>query len=315
MFQVDPERVLFAVGKPKNPQETARIAKRLADQEERAAAREAEEQALRDAKLQNLDAKLRSADEQGGGLGPQAEASEQAASDTAVEAETAAAIEAAAADAAHLGEDGEPITEDERRAAHKSELKRLVLRAKSILKEKDNMRAPQKQRVRLFLAEAKRAIARTGNKTAADAESVDAESAELSREAIMEHLAVILQGTSLESDPASTSTDAAADAAASSETPASEDSLTAREREILAELIKEDAENPYDESKPYLTPWVPRDYIRPFAFIPRYLEVNQNICAAVYLRHPVARRGQAEVPTPFTYDLNQLAFNWYLRRR
>lgn len=66
---------------------------------------------------------------------------------------------------------------------------------------------------------------------------------------------------------------------------------------------------------PYATPWRPRDYMSAFAFIPRYLEVNQNICAAVYLRHPVARPGLGEVPTPFSIETGQLAFNWYLRRR
>ncbi|RMZ71892.1 hypothetical protein GMOD_00009243 [Pyrenophora seminiperda CCB06] len=66
---------------------------------------------------------------------------------------------------------------------------------------------------------------------------------------------------------------------------------------------------------PYATPWRPRDYMSAFAFIPRYLEVNQNICAAVYLRHPVARAGLAEVPTPFSIETGQLAFNWYLRNR
>lgn len=84
--------------------------------------------------------------------------------------------------------------------------------------------------------------------------------------------------------------------------------------------LKEQAEydatwNKRDASRPYLTPWRPRDYMSAFAFIPRYLEVNQNICAAVYLRHPVARPGLAEVPTPFSYETGQLAFNWYLRRR
>ncbi|EDU47835.1 RpsD Ribosomal protein S4 [Pyrenophora tritici-repentis] len=66
---------------------------------------------------------------------------------------------------------------------------------------------------------------------------------------------------------------------------------------------------------PYATPWRPRDYMSAFAFIPRYLEVNQNVCAAVYLRHPVARQGLAEVPTPFHIETGQLAFNWYLRNR
>lgn len=74
-------------------------------------------------------------------------------------------------------------------------------------------------------------------------------------------------------------------------------------------------ENPVDETKPYATPWTPRDYMSAFAFIPRYLEVNQNICAAVYLRHPVSRPGSAEVPTPFDINTSGTAFAWYLRRR
>jgi ribosomal protein S4 len=73
--------------------------------------------------------------------------------------------------------------------------------------------------------------------------------------------------------------------------------------------------NRRDVNVPYAMPWRPRDYMSAFAFIPRYLEVNQNICAAVYLRHPVARPGLAEVPTPFHIETGQLAFNWYLRRR
>ncbi|KAJ4406570.1 hypothetical protein N0V91_004513 [Didymella pomorum] len=73
--------------------------------------------------------------------------------------------------------------------------------------------------------------------------------------------------------------------------------------------------NNRNAAAPYATPWRPRDYMSAFAFIPRYLEVNQNICAAVYLRHPVARPGLAEVPTPFHIETGQLAFNWYLRRR
>jgi hypothetical protein len=70
-----------------------------------------------------------------------------------------------------------------------------------------------------------------------------------------------------------------------------------------------------DKSKPYNTPWKPRDWMSAFAFIPRYLEVNQNVCSAVYLRDPVARPGLAEVPSPFHPETSQLAFQWYLRRR
>ncbi|KAK4193851.1 putative rRNA binding protein [Podospora australis] len=91
--------------------------------------------------------------------------------------------------------------------------------------------------------------------------------------------------------------------------------LNRDEEKILQRLLEQERENPYDPSKPYLTPWKPRPYMAPFAFIPRYLEVNQNICAAVYLRHPVARPGRSEVPSPFPHVIGQLAFNWYLRRR
>ncbi|KAK6336738.1 mitochondrial 37S ribosomal protein nam9 [Orbilia javanica] len=61
--------------------------------------------------------------------------------------------------------------------------------------------------------------------------------------------------------------------------------------------------------------WKPKRFMNLFAFVPRYLEVNHHICHAVYLRHPVARSGGAEVPNPFGNDIMQLAYNWYLRRR
>ncbi|KAI1000877.1 hypothetical protein K3495_g7324 [Podosphaera aphanis] len=67
--------------------------------------------------------------------------------------------------------------------------------------------------------------------------------------------------------------------------------------------------------KTYPLPWRPKPYMSAFAFIPRYLEVRQNICAGVYLRHPVARPGLSEVPSPFPTETMQLAYNWYLRRR
>ena len=93
-------------------------------------------------------------------------------------------------------------------------------------------------------------------------------------------------------------------------------------------------EQTYDPTKAYRTPWVPRDYLSAFAFIPRYLEVNHNTGHAVYLRHPVAQPGQSEVcfpsskfrssivtnrdiqvATPFHLETMQLAHNWFLRRK
>ncbi|KAJ4400904.1 hypothetical protein N0V85_005638 [Neurospora sp. IMI 360204] len=93
--------------------------------------------------------------------------------------------------------------------------------------------------------------------------------------------------------------------------------LDKQSSQVLKKVIEyndEHEDSEIDPSKPYMTPWRPRNYMSAFAFVPRYLEVNQNICAAVYLRHPVARPGESEVPSPFSPTINQLAFNWYLRR-
>jgi len=95
----------------------------------------------------------------------------------------------------------------------------------------------------------------------------------------------------------------------------SEEEMDQKQKAALETAIARIRENPADTTKPYATPWRPRPYMSAFAFIPRYLEVNHNICSAVYLRHPVARPGLAEVPTPFPAETQQLAFNWYLRRR
>ncbi|TGZ84398.1 alpha-L RNA-binding motif-containing protein [Ascodesmis nigricans] len=69
----------------------------------------------------------------------------------------------------------------------------------------------------------------------------------------------------------------------------------------------------YDPDVPYRTPWKPRNFLSAFAFIPKYLEVNHNTGHAIYLRHPVARPGQSEVPTPFDHETHRLAYNWWLR--
>ncbi|OXV06886.1 hypothetical protein Egran_05349 [Elaphomyces granulatus] len=91
--------------------------------------------------------------------------------------------------------------------------------------------------------------------------------------------------------------------------------LSDTEIEVLRRALQQLRDNPIDSQKPYTTPWRPRDYMSAFAFIPRYLEVNQNICAAVYLRHPVARPGGSEVASPFGESVGTAAYTWYLRRR
>lgn len=91
--------------------------------------------------------------------------------------------------------------------------------------------------------------------------------------------------------------------------------LDSTQLKTLRDALNDARENPVDPSKPYATPWRPREWMSAFAFVPRYLEVHQRVCAAVYLRHPVARPGLAEVPTPYGTEINTLAHNWYLRRR
>jgi len=94
-----------------------------------------------------------------------------------------------------------------------------------------------------------------------------------------------------------------------------EEEIRLREAKAKLKALSEDPNNVLDVTKPYATPWMPRDYMAPFAFIPRYLEVNHNTCHAVYLRHPVAKPGLAEAPSPYPEEILQMAFNWYLRRR
>jgi ribosomal protein S4 len=117
--------------------------------------------------------------------------------------------------------------------------------------------------------------------------------------------------------PSSTSPRSSSSAAAPEPLMSEEDQAKLRSafEKLRLETEHTSAWNRRNVAAPYATPWRPRDYMSAFAFIPRYLEVNQNICAAVYLRHPVARPGLAEVPTPFHIETGQLAFNWYLRRR
>ena len=59
------------------------------------------------------------------------------------------------------------------------------------------------------------------------------------------------------------------------------------------------------------------DYAAPFLFIPAYLEVSFVTCSAVYVRHPTARKGYSELPTPYDADgeLMRLAWEWYVKVR
>ena len=58
-----------------------------------------------------------------------------------------------------------------------------------------------------------------------------------------------------------------------------------------------------------------KPFMSPFAFIPSYLEVSHLTCSAIYLRHPVARPGLTEVPSPLPPTVHNLAYSFYTRGR
>ncbi|GKT45296.1 37S ribosomal protein NAM9, mitochondrial [Colletotrichum spaethianum] len=302
MFQVDVDSVLYATGRAKTPAHAKFLA--------------GEDWETKNAVKDSKEGKSRILDP---------EASEQAAADTPVEAEAEAAAEAAVEEAeaatAEGGEDAaaasteeSQASEEDRRAAHHKQLKALVRSAKSLINDGEGLNPRKKRQLRAFMTEAKRAISSSGRVTNAEASSNDPN-------AVIDNLSAMLKdfkldGTQVEAVPAEAgqqaeqqpkkqsehkekaATETITDLVSSKEVRKQIDGLSRDEQKALANLLRRDAENPIDESKPYWTPWEPRRYMAPFAFIPRYLEVNQNICAAVYLRHPVARRGTAEVPTP-----------------
>lgn len=70
------------------------------------------------------------------------------------------------------------------------------------------------------------------------------------------------------------------------------------------------------DGKP-LTPFKLPDYASPFLFIPAYIEVSFQTCSAVYVRHPTARPGYSEIPTPYDADgeIVRLAWEWYAKVR
>ena len=171
-------------------------------------------------------------------------------------------------------------------------LKELIGQAKSMLtsSSSSDLSAKRKQDLRAF----KRTLQRTLSRPNILSDSIDAQLLELTHK------------LNLDPSPATETTPSR---------PKRGPPRARPESILLRKALEEARDNPIDASKPYATPWRPRPFMSAFAFVPRYLEVHHRICSAVYLRHPVARPGLGEVPTPYPTDLNGLAFNWYLRRR
>ncbi|KAF2213183.1 hypothetical protein CERZMDRAFT_39765 [Cercospora zeae-maydis SCOH1-5] len=192
---------------------------------------------------------------------------------------------------------------------YSTELKRLMRRAKIVLDEsKMKLSAKRQQELRAFTKELRTTFSKI--------KSMEDPTAEQTVEDFEMALAEILTKVPQDAKPAGEQPVAETTSSNPQVQLGTEDAYRARkDAELLHAAMERARANPIDASKPYATPWQPRDYMSAFAFIPRYLEVNQNICSAVYLRHPVARPGLAEVPTPFSAETMALSFNWYLRRR
>ncbi|MCJ1381165.1 mitochondrial 37S ribosomal protein nam9 [Xylographa soralifera] len=245
MFQVEPERVLFATGAPKDKKE------RRAGRKLRALAKSSKDD------VPEKKPELQAAPEE--------------------------------ADAQAVQDPKEVLTS-------------LLTQAKSILKTTDDLSGKKKQALRAFSREVKRTLSRrTTDTTITD--SLDAQLLELTSR------------LNISETPSTTITEINSSPDAKPRIDGRTVVLPSDERRMLREALAEARENPIDPSKPYATPWRPREYMSAFAFVPRYLEVHHKICSAVYLRHPVARPGLGEVPTPFPAEVNGLTFNWYLRRR
>lgn len=88
------------------------------------------------------------------------------------------------------------------------------------------------------------------------------------------------------------------------------DALSSRD---VSSSITKDADGSVHGQTPFRLP----DYATPFVFIPAYLEVSFPTCSTIYLRHPTARPGYSEIPTPYDADgeVVRLAWEWYAKVR
>lgn len=283
MFSVDPERVLFATGARKIRKGSAESSQEMSRSDD------------------GLDRRLA------------AEEEEEDFDDREVDDSSEAGAATIESDEDREAAAKEPEDQEDAREA----LKSLMARAKRILNDsKGSLSGKRQQELRAFSQSVKKTLSRhRGDKETStpNEDSVD------DLETALAQITSRIPSDAAQAAPAAPTTDATTTTTSSNpqmQDPEKVDQYRARkDAELLHAAIARANINPIDVRKPYATPWKPREFMSAFAFIPRYLEVNQNICSAVYVRHPVARPGLAEVPTPFHGETMALAFNWYLRRR
>jgi hypothetical protein len=105
----------------------------------------------------------------------------------------------------------------------------------------------------------------------------------------------------------------------SSEELAAED-LKNEPSDSVEEPVPEESSQAQDTSSvkdKSLSPFNLPAYASPFIFVPAYLEVSFATCSVVYVRHPTARPGYSEIPTPYNADgeVVRLAWEWYSKVR
>lgn len=317
MFQVDVEKVMFATGEQKSASQDKRMLENLEARKKRA-------DALQSEFIANSAA--------GKAAAASAGSTEKAAEGEAAEAAEGEGEAAAAETTEAPGL--ESLTPEESWRLNNRSLKVLLKDVRKLLKSTpQSLTAKDKKVLRLFRSDAKRYLSHPEGSDMSAKDMMDALKMQMETH---ESMRESFEGLSVSDNAAPKASKAEASPAEKSQNKDRElgkgfaelseeqkekavrimgdSQLTREEMRSLARLLQSEEENPIDHTKPYATPWRPRPYMSAFAFIPRYLEVNQNICAAVYLRHPVARKGLAEVPTPFHYITSQLTHNWYLQR-
>lgn len=110
-----------------------------------------------------------------------------------------------------------------------------------------------------------------------------------------------------------TEKDAAANTAEESKSEEATGEKTGEEAAAPAESKKTSAK----QSPPEQTAWFTLPaYAAPHLFIPAYLETNFNTCSAVYVRHPTARPGYSEIPSPYDADgdVMNMAWEWFKKK-
>ncbi|KAJ9297524.1 hypothetical protein DTO271G3_4299 [Paecilomyces variotii] len=284
LFQVDPERVMFATGAPKDKHERreGRLAKKSAAAAQEAEEANAEEEAAKEAKDEEKPEDVKDEDPR----------------------ETLKTLLAQAKTIMSSSKDVLPAKRKQEIRGFQKAVKRVLSRSQSSSVLTDNLEAQFSELTSLLRAK------RAEKVEAKESKSEGASAAESTKSANAATAAS-------DAKPGEQLTEAFRKAALDPEGLDGESAseLSDVEFDVLKRALEQLRDNPIDSTKPYATPWRPRDYMSAFAFIPKYLEVNQNICAAVYLRHPVARPGFSEVPTPFGEGVGTAAFAWYLRRR